>query len=984
MMVTFVSQCEKKALTRTRRVLDAFADRIGDNTWQTVITQEGLNAVKKLLRKTASKSTAVSCFWIRSRSRSELIWIVGNKNKFNSQGVVPVNYTNNELIMDNTSPVFDTVYANTNSQPLSQHLFAVGYLAQYLLRKLVSEDNTNLVYAAYVAGCFHDVGKIDPEFQAWLHKKIQKDKEQTEQQEDGVHIDKTVKGNRFFDDHPRHNEISFLMLNFLHNAGSDLLNKKQLEYVKHTVYWHHAKPIREISFKHLSDIYKKFKGSLKNTSFSEIHSQSVSLLKLVAEIASQYSGNDLKIPMLQYKLDDDFEDDLRKELPDYKIYDESVDTLTEIKKSVRENAQMAVIRSAVVTADRIISSLTAKQLDELIKGRNLESLVANSFIEESNLKSQIQSCLNGFESKYPDSRRNTEQSRVAKELCGAENIAVLNGPAGCGKTKIALEWAVNKSAKKIIWVCPRVQVCQGIYADLTESEYLPNSSIEIYTGEFKKITYDNIEKPTESDEVFSGDIVITTIDQVINSVVTHTQVTALVDFMNAHVVFDEYHELINMPAFNLLFAELVACKKLRSSAADTLLVSATPNYHFLEGCLEIHRDDIKGIESFNTSRYKITFDIYDDGAEGELSPLIKEVQKNNTFVITNTARDAQLGFIKNIKDENAILFHSKFTRADKMDIFNKVYECFKENGEKTYDVLRSGPIVQASLNISCDKMLTEFTNAENWLQRLGRLDRFGKNVDTNEYITVLGKSIDAGKIQSSVARFLNKDNYFYSAKAWYEFLKSKDIAGKEVTVNELYALYQKFYSDEKSLQEIEKDFMGALKKSIKSINNNILDPIRVPGKKKIKSGTIKIKKQSLRGNNRFVQMAICYILKYGEYEFRNEYAYPEDIDHEANNVGLTASIEEITGYGDSDNNLLAFMKKKHHQIKDDAVKAYKDFQIVDAARSPENPVYLSYTPKDLEPIGGESQAHEFAVYYAVCDKQPIGSISINKLKLKGE
>lgn len=93
MMVTFVSQCEKKALNRTRRVLDAFADRIGDNTWQTVITQEGLLAVRKLLRKTASKNSAVSCHWIRSRSRSELVWIVGNKNKFNDKGVVPVNTT---------------------------------------------------------------------------------------------------------------------------------------------------------------------------------------------------------------------------------------------------------------------------------------------------------------------------------------------------------------------------------------------------------------------------------------------------------------------------------------------------------------------------------------------------------------------------------------------------------------------------------------------------------------------------------------------------------------------------------------------------------------------------------------------------------------------------------------------------------------------------------------------------------------------------
>lgn len=93
MMVVFVSQCEKKALAKTRRVLDAFADRIGDNTWQTVITQEGLLAVKKLLRKTASKNTAVSCHWVRARSRTELVWVVGNKNKFNAQGIVPVNST---------------------------------------------------------------------------------------------------------------------------------------------------------------------------------------------------------------------------------------------------------------------------------------------------------------------------------------------------------------------------------------------------------------------------------------------------------------------------------------------------------------------------------------------------------------------------------------------------------------------------------------------------------------------------------------------------------------------------------------------------------------------------------------------------------------------------------------------------------------------------------------------------------------------------
>lgn len=98
MLVTFVSQCEKNALKKTRRILDAFADRIGDNTWQTIITQDGLNAVRKLLRKTASKSTAVSCHWLRSRTRIELVWTVGRQSAFDTQGRVSVNSTRKSII----------------------------------------------------------------------------------------------------------------------------------------------------------------------------------------------------------------------------------------------------------------------------------------------------------------------------------------------------------------------------------------------------------------------------------------------------------------------------------------------------------------------------------------------------------------------------------------------------------------------------------------------------------------------------------------------------------------------------------------------------------------------------------------------------------------------------------------------------------------------------------------------------------------------
>lgn len=98
MIVTFVSQCEKKSLSRTRRILDAFANRIGNNVWQTAITEDGLKTVKQLLRKSATKSTAVSCHRNKTRQLTELVWIVGNKRRFNDVGIVPVNWTRRNLL----------------------------------------------------------------------------------------------------------------------------------------------------------------------------------------------------------------------------------------------------------------------------------------------------------------------------------------------------------------------------------------------------------------------------------------------------------------------------------------------------------------------------------------------------------------------------------------------------------------------------------------------------------------------------------------------------------------------------------------------------------------------------------------------------------------------------------------------------------------------------------------------------------------------
>lgn len=98
MNVLLISQCNKNALKETRRILDQFAERRGDRTWQTPITQAGLDTLRKLLRKKARKNTAVACHWIRGHDHSELVWVVGDASRFNSRGATPTNTTRRNIL----------------------------------------------------------------------------------------------------------------------------------------------------------------------------------------------------------------------------------------------------------------------------------------------------------------------------------------------------------------------------------------------------------------------------------------------------------------------------------------------------------------------------------------------------------------------------------------------------------------------------------------------------------------------------------------------------------------------------------------------------------------------------------------------------------------------------------------------------------------------------------------------------------------------
>lgn len=133
MNILIISQCNKRALIETRKILDQFAERKGDKVWQTAITQQGLITLRKLLRKTAKRNTAVACHWIKSANRTELLWIVGNISRFNLEGTVPTNITSRDILRSQDENQWHT-----------------------------AED---ILLLAAIAGFFHDFGKANKLFQ---------------------------------------------------------------------------------------------------------------------------------------------------------------------------------------------------------------------------------------------------------------------------------------------------------------------------------------------------------------------------------------------------------------------------------------------------------------------------------------------------------------------------------------------------------------------------------------------------------------------------------------------------------------------------------------------------------------------------------------------------------------------------------------------------------------------------------------------------
>ena len=601
--------------------------------------------------------------------------------------------------------------ANSAGQTLLGHLAAVAAVARAMAEQC-GIANKGLLDEIEAAGWTHDLGKATKGMQDVLSGRKKADED--------------------FDG-PLHHEISWAFL--ASKFGPFTAHQR----IFGAVYWHHARP-----FGADGSFYES-----RDEILEHVRSADRDLIETVFE--------DLPIPNV-FRVDEDIE-----------IGDSEVPTLFVPDRlgAKDENAKHLILRTCVVTADRLVSSLGPEPFNALLAGE----LTAGDLVRS--ISSPLKKC----EAKVPkhyEGKRYKLQERAAKQAAESKT-SILRAPAGFGKTLTGLLW-LKQLGYPGLWVTPRNVVAEAVYRNLCkEIDALGlDLSVELHlTGERK-------EARGAADD-FACDIVVTNIDTVLAPMVENRTADRLLRILSGPMVLDEFHELAgDSPLFAAFITLMRARHRICGAGVKTLLCSATPScmedLWDTDGNLSVHIPKAGAhLPPAHPGTYEIRW------SQDKIDV------RTGLLKVCNAVASAQRGFESGRYHH---LAHSRFLGVDRKALMDAIYRDFGKGGTGVDEDRNAvaALVIQAAMDVSFLHLEDSVCSPESTLQRIGRTDRWGNFQARKPTVTLAledspNESAAIGAVYDASLR-----------SDWVDHLKKHLPHGSSTDLVRLYEIYNDFYA----------------------------------------------------------------------------------------------------------------------------------------------------------------------------------------------
>lgn len=437
-----------------------------------------------------------------------------------------------------------------------------------------------------------------------------------------------------------------------------------------------------------------------------------------------------------------------------------------------------------------------------------------------------------------DWRSGKFQYNTLQEFCIAnrnENIMV-TAPTGMGKTEAGLLWCGDN---KCFFVLPLKTAINAMYGRIkelakdVEAEDVYKSRVALVHSDMKSYYLkDANDKDTDYDfdyeelsRQFCLPVTVCTPDQIFDFVLKYPGYEYKLAISSySKFIIDE----IQMYSPDILAAIIYAIKMIHIMGGKVAVLTATLPPFVKEELLKNIGDDVQLADFSSEGILRHNVKVFDDKLKtDDVIPIVNETNSDTLkkyLVVCNTVKTANRIYRElsesNI-DAEINLFHANFIKKDRMKKEKEIMVASEKklNEMNKPEIWISTSVVEASLDIDFDILITELSDLFSLFQRFGRTNRKGKKDFSNYNCYVFTE------LQDRADSFIDKDIHNLSKDAIVTVdgvlteqeknsLIEKYLSVEKVQDTDYYKDYCKFFKN----YEDEYDYLNSSNDSLRNID----------------------------------------------------------------------------------------------------------------------------------------------------------------------